>query len=670
MDRGLPSGWIECDVNDVLEIKNGYAFKSANYSEDGIPLIRISDIQNGSVHLENTVSIPKDRFIENVSVENGDLLMALSGATTGKLGVYQHNTPSLQNQRIGNFKIRVNGTINPSYRNFFISSLRKEIELAAYGGAQPNISPKALGNFRFLLPPLSEQNRIATKLEKLLEKVDKCKERLEKIPTILKRFRQSVLATVCSGELTENWRQENPNVEDAFEILRWLESNRPKKQALPIPIQENIQSAEELPIKWSTVKLKNIISDIRYGTAKKCNYEKTNVPVLRIPNVVRGIIDHRDMKYAPLSSQEYKKPRLKKGDILIVRSNGSVSLVGKSAVVSEKEEGFAYAGYLIRIRFNHQKINPNFINLALSTHDVRIQIEVPARSTSGVNNINSEEVKNLTIPLPPFLEQKEIVNRVDDLFQIADQIEKRYIKAKNYVEQITQSILAKAFRGELVSQDPDDEPATELLKRINAERAHAREKEPKARKTGKSYRKKEKAIHASDKSCKPEKVEKPKRKPLEILTRQPQPLVDLDQQAIMAAFRKACRNRGEISREDLLKAVASSLGYQRLSAKLRVKLQGDMRAAMMRGIILSNGDIIVTATRNVEDYDRDDLIKYACSVTTKGKLYEQDTVIRDTLKHLGFQRITEQMRSAVASAIRSGIRNGLFVRDKGMIFRP
>ena len=91
---------------------------------------------------------------------------------------------------------------------------------------------------------------------------------------------------------------------------------------------------------------------------------------------------------------------------------------------------------------------------------------------------------------------------------------------------------------------------------------------------------------------------------------------------------------------------------------------------MMRGIIQSNGEMIVPATQNVDDYDRDDLIKYACSVTKKGKLYEQDTVIRDTLKHLGFQRITERMRNAVASAIRSGIRNGLFVRDKGMIFRP
>jgi len=95
-----------------------------------------------------------------------------------------------------------------------------------------------------------------------------------------------------------------------------------------------------------------------------------------------------------------------------------------------------------------------------------------------------------------------------------------------------------------------------------------------------------------------------------------------------------------------------------------------MRAAMMREIIQSNGDMIVPATQNAGDYDRDDLIKFACSVTKKLRLYEEDAVIRDTLLHLGFQRVTERMGNAVASAIRNGIRKGFFVRDKGMIFRP
>ena len=91
---------------------------------------------------------------------------------------------------------------------------------------------------------------------------------------------------------------------------------------------------------------------------------------------------------------------------------------------------------------------------------------------------------------------------------------------------------------------------------------------------------------------------------------------------------------------------------------------------MLRGIIKSNGDRIVTTTRIADDYSRDDLIKFACSVTKKGKLYEEDTVIRDTLLHLGFQRVTKRMGNVVAASIRSGIRKGIFVREKGQIYRP
>lgn len=151
-------------------------------------------------------------------------------------------------------------------------------------------------------------------------------------------------------------------------------------------------------------------------------------------------------------------------------------------MVTSKENQFAYAGYLIRLRFNSSKLSVNYINLALGTYSTRTQIELPVRSTSGVNNINSKEVCNLKIPLPPLEEQQEIVRRVESLFKVADQIEERYRKAKVYVDKLTQSILAKAFRGELVPQDPNDEPASKLLERIKAKKEKA---EP-----GKKHRKK------------------------------------------------------------------------------------------------------------------------------------------------------------------------------------
>src|SRR5262249_31311713 len=158
--------------------------------------------------------------------------------------------------------------------------------------------------------------------------------------------------------------------------------------------------------------------------------------VLRIPNVANGTIDHADLKYASLPPKELELLKLVPGDILLIRSNGSVSLVGKTAVVRKNEAGFAYAGYLIRLRPHRSSVEPEFLNVALGSHDIRLQIELEARSTSGVNNINGEEVRALRFILPPLAEQQEIVRRVEALFALANQIEARFQKAQSQVDQL------------------------------------------------------------------------------------------------------------------------------------------------------------------------------------------------------------------------------------------
>ena len=138
---------------------------------------------------------------------------------------------------------------------------------------------------------------------------------------------------------------------------------------------------------------------------------------------------------------------------MLIRSNGSVSLVGKTALITEKEQGMAYAGYLIRLRVKKDLIIPEFLQYQFQSYAMRIQIELPERSTSGVNNINSHEVKNLKIALPSIEEQKEVIRRLNNLFAFLERNEKEYDKAKNYANKLEQSILVKAFRGELVQQE-------------------------------------------------------------------------------------------------------------------------------------------------------------------------------------------------------------------------
>jgi type I restriction enzyme, S subunit len=301
------------------------------------------------------------------------------------------------------------------------------------------------------LSPVTEQARIVSIVQKLVAELDKCRARLTKVPTILKAFRQSVLAAACSGRLTEDWREKESGGYDPT----------------------------ELPAGWRRATVGEVIVGLKYGTAQKCSYEKRGVPVFRIPNIEEGVISHSDLKYAQLPAKELQQLRLCPGDILLIRSNGSVSLVGKSALVRELERDCAYAGYLIRLRPALAQVMPEFLNLSLGSYQVRLQIEMPARSTSGVHNINGEEVRALPLSLPPIPEQHEIVRRVEALFKLADKIEKRVEAATKRADKLTQSILAKAFRGELVPTEAElarqegrtYESASELLAHIRSERA-------------------------------------------------------------------------------------------------------------------------------------------------------------------------------------------------------
>ena len=157
--QNLPNGWTKCKLSDLCKIENGFAFSSIDYKTEGTPLVRISNIVNNSIDLTECVYIQnktEDRFI----VAKGDLLIAMSGATTGKMGVYTHVKTSYLNQRVGNIKILDDSLLLPRYRDIYMQSKVDDVLKLAYGGAQPNISASVISNFDFLLPPVDEQKRI------------------------------------------------------------------------------------------------------------------------------------------------------------------------------------------------------------------------------------------------------------------------------------------------------------------------------------------------------------------------------------------------------------------------------------------------------------------------------------------------------------------------------
>ena len=167
----LPKGWAMCKLSDLCKIENGFAFSSDDYKSQGIPLVRISNINH------NTINITDCAYIEGITddkfkISKGDLLIAMSGATTGKMGVYPFDETAYLNQRVGNIKILNKSSLYPNYRNTYMQSKVDEILKIAYGGAQPNISASVIGNFDFPLPPYKEQIRIVETVQRIFDQLD------------------------------------------------------------------------------------------------------------------------------------------------------------------------------------------------------------------------------------------------------------------------------------------------------------------------------------------------------------------------------------------------------------------------------------------------------------------------------------------------------------------
>ena len=173
----MPEGWVVCKLYDLCKIENGFAFSSNDYMTEGVPLIRISNLVNNSIDLTECIYIQEkvdDRFF----VTKDDLLIAMSGATTGKMGVYSYEETAYLNQRVANIRILDDSILLASYRDYFMQSKVEEILKLAYGGAQPNISANVIGNFDFLLPPLGEQERIVSAVRKTFAQLDAIMESL------------------------------------------------------------------------------------------------------------------------------------------------------------------------------------------------------------------------------------------------------------------------------------------------------------------------------------------------------------------------------------------------------------------------------------------------------------------------------------------------------------
>lgn len=233
--------------------------------------------------------------------------------------------------------------------------------------------------------------------------------------------------------------------------------------------------SEELPRGWTSATLRELAWDSGYGTSEKCSYDAVGIPVLRIPNVARGKVDLSDLKFARETVTVKSGEELRPGDLLVVRTNGSKSLVGQAALIEgELARPHLFASYLIRFRL----IGPGDLHRWAAAWmrgvRVRMHIESKAASSAGQHNISLRELGEISLPLPPLAEQRRIVAKIEDLTARSRRAREALAAIPALIEKFKQSVLAAAFRGELTAdwreKNPDVEPANKLLKRIKTER--------------------------------------------------------------------------------------------------------------------------------------------------------------------------------------------------------
>ncbi|WP_418643478.1 restriction endonuclease subunit S [Stutzerimonas kunmingensis] len=355
----LPSGWGRAEIGDLCNLINGRAFKPQEWSEFGLPIIRIQNLNNADAKFNNF----SGTFDAKHHVKNGDLLFAWSGTPGTSFGAHiWHGGDAVLNQHI--FKIEFSELdINRGFLRYAINQKLDELIGSAQGGVGlRHVTKGTFEKTEIVFPPRAEQTRIAAKLDELLAQVDTLKARIDGIPALLKRFRQSVLAAAVSGRLTEEWRTENSGCDVAEQINTILSDRLLFSKSKKAPATHLKSEEYEIPKTWRWVSLDSLSAKIVDGTHHTPTYVESGVPFISVKDIRNGVIDFSSTKF--ISTEEHvelcKRCRPQKGDLLITKSG----TIGRTALINTEVEFSLFVSVAL-IKPVSILVNMKFIDIAL-----------------------------------------------------------------------------------------------------------------------------------------------------------------------------------------------------------------------------------------------------------------------------------------------------------------
>lgn len=404
----LPENWCWVYAPHIFDIEYGKSLPTKQLSDTGYPVFGA----NGQIG-----------FYSEYMYKQPQALMSCRGAYSGTM-----------NKSLPYSYVTSNSLIISSPRGlmgtdciYYLFSALNVSELIS-GTAQPQVTVQAFDGFPIPLSPLAEQQRIVERIESLFAKLDEAKEKAQAVVDSFETRKATILHKAFTGELTAKWREEHG--------VR-MES-------------------------WEKKSVGELCISLKYGTAKKSD-ASGNVVVLRMGNLQQGEIDWSDLAYSN-DPDDIEKYKLFSGDVLFNRTN-SAALVGKTAIY-RGEHPAIYAGYLIKLDYDHDKIIGDYFNYALNTLDAKKYCN--SVKTDGVNqsNINAKKIGAYSFNVPSIPEQEKIVSVIQKLLSKEQQAKEAAEAVLDQIDLMKKSILARAFRGELGTNDPSEESAVELLKQI------------------------------------------------------------------------------------------------------------------------------------------------------------------------------------------------------------
>lgn len=453
----LPQGWVDDRFETLITVVRGVTFSKDQKAEipiaDYIPCLRSGNVQddlttNNLIYVPNSVVKSSERL-----VRDGDAIVSMSNSYD-LVGKVARADERHEGMTFGAFLSSFRSDVFES--GFLFSLLRSpsmQSRIRATASQTVNISNLSISGMAGIVlpvPPAAEQCRIVAKLDVLTARLARTRAELDRVPVLVTKLRQTALSRAFTGDLSAEWRK-----------------------------REGSSKADWLTCSLSDIA--NVQGGIQVGKKRPADATLVEVPYLRVANVQRGWLRLNEIKSLAVTAEERDRLLLKDGDILM-NEGGDRDKLGRGWVWREEVPGCIHQNHVFRVRLKDPDFPPEFVSHYANEFGQQYFID-QGTQTTNLASISKRRVMALPVPVPSAAEAKEIVRLITDAFAHADRLEAEATRARALLDRLEAAILAKAFRGELVPQDPNDEPASVLLDRIRAERAAApRPKRGRARK--------------------------------------------------------------------------------------------------------------------------------------------------------------------------------------------